>query len=115
MESRFDRCRFGNSTLPIWSELNGFESWTISRMRDARAGDPDALLALYLMASGESFSLEDFDRARGEIDLWIDTLPLTGETRASCPACSTQANSTASAPPCSTLSPHASWAWMWKV
>lgn len=76
----FDRSHFGNSTLPIWSELNSFENWTISRMPAARAGDPDALLALYLLASGENFSLDDYDRTREQIDLWIDTLPLSGDS-----------------------------------
>lgn len=76
----FDRSRFGNTALPLWSELNNFETWTISRIPAARAGDPDALLALYLLASGESFSLEDYDRVQEEIDLWIDTLPLSGDS-----------------------------------
>ncbi|MEE4190462.1 MAG: transglutaminase family protein [Halieaceae bacterium] len=74
----FERSGFGTSALPIWSELGAFESLAISRMPSARAGDADALLALYLLASGEPVTLGDYYGLRDEIDSWIAELPLSG-------------------------------------
>lgn len=42
----------GNTRYPIWSDLSYFEREAIAGRSRAEAGDPDALLALYLVASG---------------------------------------------------------------
>ena len=75
----FDRSGFGNSALPIWSELNDFELAALSRMQAARDGDADALLGLYLLASGDRISLEEFRVLQTGIDDWIAGLPLSGD------------------------------------
>ncbi len=75
----FDRSGFGKHPLPIWSELGEFESYAVRRVPAARAGDADALLALYLLASGEPVDMEDYDRARLHIDAWVGALPLSGD------------------------------------
>ncbi len=73
----FARDGFGNSHLPIWSELDPFAQLSVSRMPAARAGDADALLALYLLASGEPVSVSEYRRVRDDIDAWIAGLPLS--------------------------------------
>ena len=80
-EVDFDRSGFGASPLPIWSELGAFESHAVSRIPAARAGDADALLALYLLASGEPLEMEEFEDIRDGLDNWITTLPLSGDPR----------------------------------
>ncbi len=45
------RNNHGSSPYPIWSELSYFERDTLSKLSRAENGDPDALLALYLVAS----------------------------------------------------------------
>ena len=46
------RVGYGLSPYPIWSELTYFERDTLSDLHLAQKNDPDALLALYLLASG---------------------------------------------------------------
>lgn len=74
----FDRAGFGNSALPIWSQLSDFELAAIARMQAAREGDADALLGLYLLASGDPISLAEFRGLQREIDDWIAGLALSG-------------------------------------
>ncbi len=73
----FERSDFANSTLPIWSQLGAFESLAVSRMPAARDGDADALLALYLLASGEPVTKRDYFDLRDELNTWIEELPLS--------------------------------------
>ena len=47
-----DRKNFGNSDLPFWSELTDFECETLKGIEKAKQGDPDALFALAIFASG---------------------------------------------------------------
>jgi hypothetical protein len=75
----FDRSGFGNGSIPIWSELNDFESWAVTEIPAARRGDADALLALYLLASGADLNLQDYQRIRADMDSWIQALPLSGK------------------------------------
>lgn len=74
-----DRSGFGRSDIPIWSELNAFEQRTVRSMPAARLGDADALLALYLMASGERFQIADYRLYRDGMDAWMQRLPLSGD------------------------------------
>jgi hypothetical protein len=47
-----DRSNYGTTHYPIWSELSYFERATLGDLHLAGRDDPDALLALYLVASG---------------------------------------------------------------
>ncbi len=47
------RAEYGQSGASFWSPLTDFERDTIERYPLAEQGDPDALLALYLVASGD--------------------------------------------------------------
>ena len=75
----FDRTGFGHNSLPIWSELDEFESYAVRRIPAAQAGDADALLALYLLASGEPIDMGVYEETRDEIDQWLDSLPLSND------------------------------------
>jgi hypothetical protein len=48
----YDRSGFGNAPFPFWMHLTPFEIRTLLDAEKAKAGDPDALLALALVASG---------------------------------------------------------------
>ncbi len=48
----FDRSTFGNSSLQFWYSLTAFEINALSNTQKAKQGDPDALFALAIMASG---------------------------------------------------------------
>jgi tetratricopeptide (TPR) repeat protein len=73
----FDRSGFGASMLPIWSDLNEFEERASTQLPAARSGDADALLALYLLASGERLDTADFLRYRNQMNAWLEELPLS--------------------------------------
>lgn len=47
-----DRKNFGNSDLLFWSELTDFECKALNEIEKAKQGDPDALFALAIFASG---------------------------------------------------------------
>ncbi len=53
-----ERADYGNSAYPIWSPLSYFERQSIGDISRAANGKPDALLALYLVASGVRESSE---------------------------------------------------------
>lgn len=75
----FDRSGFGGAELPIWSGLNEFEDWASAQLPAARSGDADALLALYLLASGERFETTEYLRYRNRMNAWLEELPLSGD------------------------------------
>jgi|GEM_PF-1309541 len=64
------RADHGTTPYPIWSELTYFERSTIGDLHRARAKDPDALLALYLVASGVR-SYDDFETAKSRIRQFV--------------------------------------------
>ncbi len=64
------RVNHGNSGLPIWSELSYFERDSLFKLERARAGDPEALLALYLIASNTR-ELDDFNTINTKITDFI--------------------------------------------
>ena len=68
-----NRNAFGQNPYPIWSPLSFFERQTIGERHAAEAGDPDALLALYIMASGR-YSVDDYLAIKKQIDTFINTL-----------------------------------------
>lgn len=62
-----NRAAYGSSPYPIWSELSYFEKSTIGSLHEARNDDPDALLALYLLASGVR-SYSDYENVKRQVD-----------------------------------------------
>lgn len=62
-----NRADHGTSPYPIWSELSYFERSALGDLYRARADDPDALLALYLIASGVR-SYSDYDQVKKQVD-----------------------------------------------
>jgi hypothetical protein len=49
----YDRSQFGNAPFPFWFNLKPVEVRALQDIFRAKAGDPDALLALALLASGD--------------------------------------------------------------
>lgn len=68
-----ERAQFGEGPFPIWSPLSFFERQTISERFDAQAGDPDALLALYVLASGR-YEQRDYEQMKKAVNSFISTL-----------------------------------------
>jgi hypothetical protein len=64
---------YGNNDFPIWSPLSSFEEQTLSTRFAAQEGDADALLALFLMASGH-YQQTDFARVQNAINNFTQTL-----------------------------------------
>jgi hypothetical protein len=71
-----DRAEFGTSALPIWSDITPFEEAVLADSAAARAGDADALLALYLLASGDSRDWAIYQVYRNQIDRWLEETEL---------------------------------------
>jgi hypothetical protein len=69
-QSWASRADHGTTPYPIWSELTYFERSTLGDLHRAKANDPDALLALYLVASGVR-SYGDYETARGRIRQFV--------------------------------------------
>lgn len=70
---QFDRAQFGEGPFPIWSPLSFFERQTISERFAAQNGDPDALLALYILASGR-YEQRDYEHMRKAVDTFVRTI-----------------------------------------
>ena len=54
----------GKSVLPFWSELTDFEIQTIQNLDKGRKGDPDTLLALAAIASGNKRDFKSYKRIK---------------------------------------------------
>lgn len=67
-----DRSEFGRSPLPHWSPLNNFELNAIASFPVSHENNPDKLLALYLIASGELRTQVEFDAINDRLDHWIE-------------------------------------------
>jgi len=57
----------GKSGLPFWSELTDFEIQTLKNLDKARRGDPDTLLALAVIASGNKRDFQNFKKIKKRI------------------------------------------------
>jgi hypothetical protein len=68
-----ERADFGRDAYPIWSPLSFFERQTIAGRFAAQDGDPDALLALFTVASGR-YDLKDYARMRAQTEVFITSL-----------------------------------------
>lgn len=64
------RVGHGTSLYPIWSDLSYFEQRALAQLGQARNGDPDALLALYLVSSGVRDSA-DYETVRRRVDEFL--------------------------------------------
>ncbi len=73
-ERDFDRSGFGARNLPIWSELTDFEYRTINDYAAAQDGDAEALLALFVMASGNVRTEDGFEQIRQQFQSGLDQL-----------------------------------------
>ena len=68
-----ERTHFGQNSYPIWSPLSFFESQTIGERHAAMAGEPDALLALFVMASGR-YSHKDYQGIQHQINSAVSVI-----------------------------------------
>lgn len=59
---------------PFWSSLTPFETKVLRNVDAARTGDPDALLALALMASGDIRNQQTYDRIRKSVHAFIEQI-----------------------------------------
>ena len=66
-----NRADYGATPYPIWSELTYFERAALGDLHKARNNDPDALLALYLIASGVR-DYDDFETVKGRIRQFVE-------------------------------------------
>lgn len=64
------RPNFGATAYPIWSELTYFERSVVGDLSKSQSGDPEALLALFLLASG-SREYSDFETVQKRIEAFI--------------------------------------------
>lgn len=64
------RVGYGATHYPIWSELTYFERSALGNLHLARSNDPNALLALYLVASGVRQS-DDYETVRRRVDEFL--------------------------------------------
>ncbi|TQV77100.1 hypothetical protein FLL45_03885 [Aliikangiella marina] len=55
----------------IWSELTPFEVATLNSLEKAKRGDPDALLALYLVSSGDVRNEKQYRQILKQINHWV--------------------------------------------
>lgn len=65
-----NRADHGTTPYPIWSELTYFERAALGDLHKARSNDPDALLALYLVASGVR-SYDDYETVKSRIRQFV--------------------------------------------
>ena len=71
LASASDRDEFGLSGLSIWSPLTEFEQFALEVAPEAHRGEPDALLAWYLVASGDTRDFATYDLYRERINQWL--------------------------------------------
>jgi len=67
-----DRAAYGVPGSPLWSPLTPFEQQVLADYERAGRGDPDALLGLYLVASGDVRTRAEFNSLRSAVR---DALP----------------------------------------
>jgi|WetSurMetagenome_2_1015567.scaffolds.fasta_scaffold00234_10 hypothetical protein len=68
---------FGNTELPIWSNLTDFDAMALRGADKARQGYPDALLALGLFASGDVRDAEIFAAYRKRVLAFVEEVRLS--------------------------------------
>ena len=66
--------QLGNAKLSIWSHLTEFELLTVNNISKARLGDADALLMLYLTASGNSRSMSAYQLRLRSINQFVEKI-----------------------------------------
>ena len=69
----FDRADFGNTDLPLWYNLSQFEAETIKRV-ESGIDNPDLLLSLALIASGDTRTDKEFRKYLNVISNFVDKI-----------------------------------------
>ncbi len=59
------------ANLPIWSELTPFETQTLNGLAAAKRGSDEALLRLYIFASGDIRTRQDYLKIKSKIDYFF--------------------------------------------
>ena len=69
----FSRIKYGHNgaDLPIWSPLTNFETHILKSRKALRSDNVDALLALYLLASGNVRTQAEFNDIQHRFDGWV--------------------------------------------
>lgn len=64
----FDRSHHGRSVFPLWSPLSKLEEFALSSQEQASQGEANALLAFYIVASGNQRDINFFHQTNKRID-----------------------------------------------
>lgn len=81
-ERVFDRSGYGQTSLPLWSPLTEFEYRTVSDFQRAEQNDADALFALFVLASGNVRSDQEFRQVRAQFEQGLQKMqPAVGRAR----------------------------------
>jgi len=75
LAENIDRQTFGNSPLPLWSQLTDIETATLTGITNARRGDSNSLLAFYILASGDVRTRSDYQAIMQQVQTWLTNLP----------------------------------------
>ncbi len=67
----FNRESFGHSSLPFWYGLTPFERMALNRRDAAVAGDPEALFALAVFASGDVRDMDTYNKYLTRVKTFI--------------------------------------------
>lgn len=70
----YDRSLCGRSPLPFWFSLTQAEIDVLQNIEKAKAGDPEVLLSLGLIASGDVREAEDFRRYHTRVSRFVDAV-----------------------------------------
>jgi hypothetical protein len=73
-EPAFDRTGYGVSPMGFWSALTAPELRALQDREKAAAGDPDALLALAIFASGDRRTPEEYAAIRARVAAFTEKM-----------------------------------------
>ena len=66
---------FAASDLPIWSQITAFESQALHQIHAAKRGSPEALLKLFLLASGDVRTNNQYLKIKSRLNQFFLNLP----------------------------------------
>lgn len=67
----FDRSAYGGSVFPLWSPLSELEELSLANQEQAMQGNANALLALYIVASGTHRDINFYQQVNAKLDQLI--------------------------------------------
>ena len=70
----FGRSKFGNAPFPFWFELTSPEIDALNQKDKAAAGDPDALLALSIFASGNIRETSQYEKIFTRVQTFVNQI-----------------------------------------